>query len=517
MATPGEKLAASLEGLRKIQRNGAVAIRTNDISTTHRSRLVKNGFLSEVVKGWFIASDPTSSPGDSTSWFTSYWKFCAEYLSHRFGERYCLSAEQSLLIHAGNMSIPLQLMVRATDANNYNMPMLHGTSMFLVRTGLPNSAEILEKDGLRILSLPSALIESTPSIFLTDPAEVRIALGQITDPSEVLGPLLNGGRSTVAGRLAGAFRNIHRPRMADAIVQRMRALDYDVREKDPFERGTVTELSARERSPYMNRLKLLWAEMRPAVMGLFPPAPGLPVESKSYLARVEELYRTDAYHSLSIERYNVTAELIEKVRSGSWDATGNPNDRKHRDALAARGYYLATLKVRTSLEKVLQGANAGTVADHHHAEWYSALFEPSVSAGICKPSDLAGYRSGPVYISNARHVPPPVEAVRDTMPLLFELLASESEASVRAVLGHFFFVFIHPYMDGNGRMARFLLNVMLASGGYPWTVVPVQMRDVYMEALEQASVNKDITPFADLLAKLVRAGMEGRPMAGPVP
>jgi hypothetical protein len=136
---------------------------------------------------------------------------------------------------------------------------------------------------------------------------------------------------------------------------------------------------------------------------------------------------------------------------------------------------------------------------------------------LCKPSDLAGYRSGPVYISNARHVPPPVEAVRDTMPLLFELLASESEASVRAVLGHFFFVFIHPYMDGNGRMARFLMNVMLASGGYPWTVVPVQMRGVYMQALEQASVHKDITPFAHLLAKLVRASMEGRPVAGPVP
>ena len=50
---------------------------------------------------------------------------------------------------------------------------------------------------------------------------------------------------------------------------------------------------------------------------------------------------------------------------------------------------------------------------------------------------------------------------------LFELLENEIEPSVRAVLGHWLFGYIHPYPDGNGRIARFLMNVMLASGGYP--------------------------------------------------
>jgi hypothetical protein len=513
MATPGEKLAASLQELQKLQKKDTVAIRTKDLSTTHRSRLIKNGFLTEVVKGWFIVSDPANSIGDSTAWFTSYWKFCSEYLNHQFGEKYCLSPEQSLMIHAGQMSIPSQLIIRANDATNYNMPMLHGTSMFLMRTELPSKADILEKDGLRILTLASALIESTPTIFHTDPIEVRIALSQIADQSEILGPLLDGGRSTVAGRLAGAFRNINRGKIADAIVVKMKSLDYDVREKDPFQNETLTELGLRERSPYINRLKLLWAEMRPTIIELFPKAPGIPSDSTDYLAKVEGLYKTDAYHSLSIERYNVSAELIEKVRSGNWDVTGNQEDKKHRDAMAARGYYLATQIVKNSLERVLDGDNAGTTVDNDHGDWYGELFKPSVTAGICKPSDLAGYRSGPVFISNSRHVPPPVEAVRDTMPLLFELLESEKEASVRAVLGHFFFVYIHPYMDGNGRMARFLLNVMLASGGYPWTVIPVQMREEYMEALEKASVGKDIVPFAKFLAKLVKASMQGKPLA----
>ncbi len=74
---------------------------------------------------------------------------------------------------------------------------------------------------------------------------------------------------------------------------------------------------------------------------------------------------------------------------------------------------------------------------------------------------------------------------------------------MRNVLGHFIFVYIHPYFDGNGRMGRFLMNLMMASGGYPWTVIPVEKRDEYMSALEQASVNKNIEPFSTFLARLL--------------
>jgi Fic family protein len=51
------------------------------------------------------------------------------------------------------------------------------------------------------------------------------------------------------------------------------------------------------------------------------------------------------------------------------------------------------------------------------------------------------------------------------MPAFFELLREETEPAVRVVLGHFVFVYIHPYMDGNGRIGRFMMNLMMASGG----------------------------------------------------
>jgi Fic family protein len=93
------------------------------------------------------------------------------------------------------------------------------------------------------------------------------------------------------------------------------------------------------------------------------------------------------------------------------------------------------------------------------------------------------------------------------MPALFELLTEETDPAVRVVLGHFIYVYIHPYMDGNGRTGRFLMNVMMAAAGYPWTVIPVQSRATYMAALEAASVEQNIVPFAEFLASQI-----GRPV-----
>jgi Fic family protein len=130
------------------------------------------------------------------------------------------------------------------------------------------------------------------------------------------------------------------------------------------------------------------------------------------------------------------------------------------------------------------------------------MFAPEVAADLIKPADLAGYRNGQVFIRCSRHVPPRHDAVRDCLPAFFDLLAQEAEPSVRVVLGHFMFVYIHPYMDGNGRMGRFIMNVMLAAGGYPWTVIPLERRDACMDTLESASVRQDILPFARFLADL---------------
>ena len=513
MATPSEKLAASLEILKALQDKGKIAIKRSELTRTHKDRLLKNGFISEVYSGWFIISSPENKEGDSTSWYSSYWKFCAQYLNYKYKNQWCMSAEQSLMIHAGNWTVPKQLIIKSPKANNFKTDLPFDTSLFHMKSKLPLKSEVEVLDGLNVLSLSSALVNASSNTYLQNATDMRTALSLVKSSSDILSILLTGGQSIIAGRLAGAFRNIKKDKIADDIIKTMRGIGYDVRELDPFNDHLNISFSSKDASPYANRIKIMWSDFRKVIIEKFPAAPGVPKNIEKFISSVKEIYVTDAYHSLSIERYQVTPELIDRVRNGSWNAKDNDGDSKQRDAMAAKGYWDAFQMVEKSIRKVLTGDNAGEVLDNDHGDWYRALFGPSVVSGLLKPADLAGYRNHQVYITNSMHVPLNSEAVRDAMPVLMGLLAEESEASVKAVLGHFIFVFIHPYMDGNGRMGRFIMNLMLASGGYPWTVIPVQQRSKYMKSLEEASVNLNILPFVEFLSHLVNESMKGKPVA----
>ena len=508
MANPHEKLAESLEVLRALQERGVAAVRSGDLTRTHRERLVKNGFLKTVMKGWYIPVHPDEVTGESTTWYASFWGFFAVYLKERFGTNWSLSPEQSLLLHVGNMTVPRQLLVRSPKARNNITTLPHDTSLFDTRAALPEAGQVAEKDGLRLFSVPAGLVSCGPGFFLQNATDARAALAMVRDASDVLTLLLEGGRTTVASRLAGAFRNIGRDRIADDIVKTMQTADYDIREKDPFEDTVSLILPEHEQSTYVNRIRLMWQQMREPILKQFPDAPGRPFDIAAYLKAADDIYVTDAYNSLSIEGFRVSPELIERVRSGEWNPDENEDDREHRNALAARGYWQAYQAVRESVRKALEGENPGAVSDADHGDWYREMFGPSVTAGLLRTADLAGYRNDQVYISRSMHVPPRYEAVRHCMPAFFDLLREEPEPSVRVVLGHFVFVYIHPYMDGNGRIGRFLMNVMLAAGGYPWTVIPIEKRDDYMNALESGSVEQDIAPFAIFLGRLVSESLE---------
>lgn len=512
MASPGEKLAESLEVLKEFQeKSGIAVIKAGEIPRSHKDRLVSKGWLREVIKGWYIAVRPDVIEGDTTSWYTSFWHFASKYLKERFGKNWCLSPEQSLLIHSGNFTVPKQLLVRSPKASNNKIDLIHGTSFFDFTSSIPSYDDIEEKNGIQIFSLSSAMLACSSSFFSQYPTDARTALSMIKDSSEILTKLLEGGHSIVAGRLAGVFRNIGREKIANEIVAGMQSADYNIREKDPFEEKMPAILNTRETSPYVNRIRLMWHQMRSAVVDKFPKSRGVPENIDDYLKKVDDIYTTDAYHSLSIEGYQVTSELIEKVRSGDWNPDENSYDKQQKDVMAARGYWQAFQLVTASIKNILEGSDSGTIAYEDHSKWYRELFAPSVTAGILKTTDLAGYRNVPVYIMGSMHTPPSPEAIRDAMPVLFDLIKEEKEPAVRAVLGHFIFVYLHPYPDGNGRIARFLMNVMLASGGYPWTVISVDKRKNYMEALEKASVEQDISTFVEFIVEQLKIGLEEEP------
>ena len=508
--TPAQRqLASALRRLKALQDGGAVVFQGKELTPKQTAALQRAGFLRRVIKGWYVASRPSDAAGDGTSWFAAVLDFVGGYCETRFGERWHLSPVHSLLVQAGTTSVPRHIVVHAPEGANNSIELPEGLSLMMYASpAFPRTRDIARVGALRVLPVPAALIAVPDQFFRSWPVEAQVALAQVQDASDLSRPLLEGGHPVVAGRIAGALRAAGRDAMANEILETMREAGYDARESNPFEAPLIDVGRTRPASPHVLRMRILWQQMREPVLTVMPGEPGLPPSPdaiEAYLADVQATYETDAYHSLSIEGYRVNTALIERVAAGQWNPVGDPDDAVARDAWAALGYHRAFQAVKSSVARILRGESAADVVAGDHGGWYRQLFSASVDAGVLKASDLAGYRHAPVYIKNATHVPPSREAVRDLMPAFFELLANESDAGVRAVLGHFFFVFIHPYMDGNGRMARFLMNTMLASGGLPWTVIRHEQRDAYFAALDAASARSDIAPFARFIAATLSA------------
>lgn len=503
MATTNELLAKSLIVLADLQKAGRHVIRSADLPRMDRQRLRNAGYIREVVRGWYLSCRPDEQPGSSSAWFAGMRDFVAGYCEERFGAHWHVSPDQSLMLRTGERTLSRQLQVWATGANNQPVPLPHDCSLFLYRAPRLCQSDVLpDAGGLRLATLPAALLAVGPAFFTQQPLAARIALASVLDVSELLRPLLDGGQVHIAGRLAGGMRAIGRGSVADEIVATMRSANLTVQETQPFEVAPTPLPAGRPESPYVQRLRLMWQEMRQTIIDEFPAASEAPSDVQATLEQVEERYVTDAYHSLSIEGYRVTPELIEKVRNGQWQPDGE--DAKTREAMAAKGYFEAHVKVKDYIAEAICAKPTSWPLHNALASWHRALFSPSVTAGILKASDLAGWRNDQVFIRGALHVPLSKDAVRECMPVFFELLASEPHPAVRAVLGHFFFVYIHPYMDGNGRLARFAFNAMLVTGGYVWTIVPLEQRKPYMAALEQASSYRNVQPLAKFFAALVR-------------
>ncbi|MDQ3335115.1 MAG: Fic family protein [Myxococcota bacterium] len=504
MATSQEKLVASLEELRQLQSDGSRVFASDQLSRTARERLSENGFLQEVFKGWFVSADPSARAGDTTPWFSSFWEFLRRYCEQRFGEDWFLSPEESLLLHAEKTAVPKQVIVSSPGANNKRVALAHGTSLFAFKKEMPAQSDLILRDGLRLYSAESALVRVTEEFFRRNPIEAQVALLGIVEPSGLLARLLDGGHTTIAGRLAGAFRRMDRVAVADEIVGAMKSAGHSVRESDPFDEGVARAPDIRAVSPFVGRLTTLWESSRQVVLDELGAMPSKRSGAKSQLAAIDEVYKLDAYHSLSIEGYVVTSDLIERVASGAWDSENVRADDELKDALAARGYWLAFQGVRSVIAELLQDTAQLEVLRTAHREWYRNLFAPHVSAGLIKASMLAGYRTQAVFMRGSRHIPPRAEVLRVAMPALFDLIEAEPSAVVRAVLGHWLFGYVHPFPDGNGRIARFLMNALLVDAGYSWTVIRVEDRSEYLAALEAASVNTDIRPFARFVARQMR-------------
>lgn len=130
--------------------------------------------------------------------------------------------------------------------------------------------------------------------------------------------------------------------------------------------------------------------------------------------------------------------------------------------------------------------------------------------------DAGQYRTVIVEIGGSQFKPPAVESVGPEMRSFGNWLQRASvpgilfpveDAILVASAAHTWFVTIHPFIDGNGRVARLLMNLILMRYGFPIAVVSREDRLRYYDALE-ISQSSDLTPFVSLISECIEESLE---------
>lgn len=139
------------------------------------------------------------------------------------------------------------------------------------------------------------------------------------------------------------------------------------------------------------------------------------------------------------------------------------------------------------------------------SEWNIRNIHSLILKGIDN-KNAGRYRTENVVISGAKHIPPKHYEITDLMQELIEEYDNNWEGYhpvVRATLLHGEFVKIHPFIDGNGRTARLLLNFELMRNGYTPIIIKNEDRAKYYEVLDIAHTTMNYEPFIKLVSELV--------------
>ena len=224
--------------------------------------------------------------------------------------------------------------------------------------------------------------------------------------------------------------------------------------------------------------------------------------SNEVLYRIRKYFRIkDIYHSNAIEGNELAVGETRQVVERGLTITGKPL----KDQAEARNLSHAL----DFLEDL------ATESDTPITENDIRQLHAFVLKGI---RDEAGaYRTVPIAISGSDYPPPGPESVPVSMQEFGRWISDVSvpagdafagaKGLIAAAVAHTWLVTVHPFVDGNGRVARLLMNLMLMRHGYPIAIITKEDRPRYYDALESSQAS-DLTPFIVLVAECIEESLE---------
>ncbi|MDZ4289533.1 MAG: Fic family protein [Prosthecobacter sp.] len=204
----------------------------------------------------------------------------------------------------------------------------------------------------------------------------------------------------------------------------------------------------------------------------------------------EDLIVRWTYHSNAIEGNTLTLRETKVALEGI--TIGGKSLREHLEAVNHRDAIVY-------LEDLVRKAEP-------LSEWTIKSLHQLILKGI--DDDNAGrYRTINVRIAGARHLPPDQVLIPELMERFITWYREEAMSLhpvERAARVHSDFVKIHPFVDGNGRTSRLLMNLELMKAGYPAAVLPVEKRLAYYEALDADHTDNRRESFVAMIADIVK-------------
>lgn len=474
-----------------------------------REFLVKEGLLSRATKGHWILKKPEDDLEEVFPLL--YWQVVERALGSL--EHWSIRGQSAVSVLSGDQSAPSRLLARTKKKTNYAVPLPLGLCIALSYD--PTFDErLVRKEQVANAIVPVDVPERVLVDIgkLRDGPEVRsFVLGADFDPRIVEAIYATKPRPIVFKRLVEFAREVGRQELADALARIVETHTHYrvVRRPAPREVRSAGEGRRVSAARILRQEEQFDAFADTLARGLGREIPALKKRPlRELLEQAREHKRYDTYHSTTLEGYRITPEEVDALLSGVVPEARKAEAGRYVDEVRNR---MAILGYSEAFDFVLGKAESDfghpKVTEELVKDIYYHLFKPSADAGIIDYLSLTTYRNIPAFIRGTPYAPPSHEKVPDLMTSFVSRLAGVKDPVVSPILAHYWFVTIHPYLDGNGRTGRLLMDYLLVGAGYPWVTIRVEERAKYFDSLKASQVDGDILPLGKFVVEAIgRAG-----------
>lgn len=209
-------------------------------------------------------------------------------------------------------------------------------------------------------------------------------------------------------------------------------------------------------------------------------------KAKGSLLEISDEFLLNLVHSaLSFDDNDLKIEEVKDVLNGQYIGVNSEKVRR------------ITNQKNAFLRIVTMAKENINLSEDELKDLHQTLME-----GFNIPGGL--YRNVDISVKGSNHTPPSYIKVYDRMEKYFNYINEGPNDNVFEYISycHLQLAKIHPFLDGNGRLARLVLNYELMSNGFAPVIITADERDKYHHALEQFKVEKEINPFKDYLKEL---------------